>query len=125
MAASAADRAGLALETRVPDSIHGLSSDVEHAIYRIAAEAVANVVRHAGARCLTVSLEDTARFVQLLVADDGRGFDATRVPDEGHFGLYGMRERAHMISAELEVRSASGTGTAVRLMIAAEDRESK
>jgi signal transduction histidine kinase len=116
LAESAARRAGLAVEIRVPDSIDGLSRDAEHAIFRTAAEAVTNVVRHASTRRLTVELVDHERSVRLVVSDDGRGFDAASV-GEGHFGLYGMRERARLISAELRVDSAPGAGTSVRLTV--------
>jgi two-component system NarL family sensor kinase len=121
LARSAADRKGLALEVAVPESMRDLSRDVEHAIYRIAAEALTNVVRHADARRLTVKLTDNDGFVQLLVMDDGRGFDAAHAGGQGHYGLYGMYERARMMSAELRVTSALGAGTTVQLQVTRND----
>ena len=117
LAEAAAARAGLELTLRVPDALDGLGSQPEQALYRVAAEAVANVVRHAGARRLTVQLDDSGTDVSLLVADDGRGFDPAAALDHGHFGLYGMRERARMIGSELGVESAPGMGTTVRLTV--------
>ena len=110
LAESEAARGGLALDLRI-DEVKDRNGEVEHAIYRIAAEALANVVRHAHARRVTLRLERGS----LLVADDGRGFDPAAPLDEGRFGLYGMRERARMIGAVLELESAPGKGSAVRL----------
>ena len=112
LAESEAARGGLALDLKV-DSMQEQNRDVEHAVYRIAAEALANVVRHAQARSVTVKLEQG----RLLVADDGRGFDPAAPLDEGRFGLYGMRERARMIGAALEIESAPGKGSTVRLTV--------
>lgn len=109
LAESEATRAGLTLDIQIEFAER--PGDEEHAIYRIAAEALANVVRHAQARRVSVAL----RQGSLLVADDGRGFDPAAPPDDGRFGLYGMRERARMIGAALEIESAPGKGTTVRL----------
>src|SRR5262249_53505612 len=70
LAASAAARGGLELELRVAESIPGLTEEAEHAVYRVAAEALTNVVRHAAAKHLTVELEGSDPSVKLLVADD-------------------------------------------------------
>jgi len=117
LAESQAARAGLALELDVSGSLEGLDSEVEHAVYRIAAEALANAVRHAQARRLTVRLEHAGSRLRLLLADDGRGFDPAAAAGDGRFGLEGMRERARIIDATLEIESAAGKGTTVRLTV--------
>jgi signal transduction histidine kinase len=117
LAGSAAARAGLKLDLHVSLSLDGLSTDAEHALYRVAAEALANVVRHAEARRLTVRLEESGPDVNLLVADDGRGFDPVGADPQGRFCVDGMRQRARLIGGELRVDSAPGTGTAVRLTV--------
>lgn len=99
-----------------------LSPEVHVALYRIAQEALNNVVKHAQANRVTVSLQcvSTGSFrgpqdrVLLCVADDGRGFDLTRVPPD-HFGLGNMRERAQAIGATFEVESRPGSGTRVKV----------
>jgi signal transduction histidine kinase len=116
LAESEAARAGLALELQVPDALEGLDHEVEHAIYRIAAEALANVMRHAEARRVAVRLESNEGHLQLAIADDGRGFDPVAAA-EGRFGLYGMRERARIIGAALQIESAPGKGATVRLTV--------
>ena len=83
-------------------------------IYRLAQEALNNVVKHAKARNVAVELSGTADGVDLSVIDDGRGFDALVAP-AGHFGLSIMRERAESIGATLTVDSRPGAGTRVLL----------
>src|SRR5688500_19410747 len=69
---------------------------LEEVLYRISQEALHNVVKHAAARQVTLSIDRTAGGVRLRIADDGKGFDAAAVPD-GHLGLAGMRARAAKI----------------------------
>jgi signal transduction histidine kinase len=115
-AESDAARAGFALDLDL-SPLESVDAEVEHAVYRIATEALANIVRHAQARRVTLKLERAGPMVRLLVADDGRGFDPSGAPDEGRFGLRGMRERSRIIGAALEIESAPGKGTAVRLTV--------
>jgi signal transduction histidine kinase len=112
LAESEATRGGFTLDEKI-EEIGTSSGEVEHAVYRIAAEALTNIVRHAQARRVTIRLEPG----RLLVADDGRGFDPAAPLDEGRFGLYGMRERARMIGANLTIESAPGRGTTVQLAL--------
>ena len=92
----------------------------KEALYRLAQEALHNAAKHARARTLDVVLEVTNGAVDLLVADDGRGFD----PDgdfPGHLGLRSMRERTAAVGGTLEIASAPGAGTrlSVRVPVAA------
>jgi PAS domain S-box-containing protein len=89
---------------------------VEEVLYRIAQEALHNVVKHAGAREVRLELGRDGDEVRLRVADDGKGFDPGSVPD-GHLGLTGMRARAEKIGARLTVRSAPGAGTAIEVKV--------
>jgi signal transduction histidine kinase len=115
LARSTAARANLALELQVPEDVGEVAPVVEQAVYRIADEAMTNVARHAQARDMLVRLERRGDELRLWVSDDGRGFDAAQSAPEGHYGLQGMRERAEMIGAELEVTSRPDVGTSVRL----------
>jgi two-component system NarL family sensor kinase len=89
---------------------------VETALYRICQEALTNVARHAEAERVTVRLIATPGQVQLVVEDDGRGFDASEVP-EGRHGLVGIRERAEMLGGTVEVRSNPGAGTRIEASV--------
>ncbi len=119
LAESAAARAGLDLELALPDRLPALSPDVEQAIYRIAQEAVENVVLHARARRLTLRLEQSEQAIRLSVQDDGLGFDAAAAEKSGRFGLVGMRERARLVGGELHIVSGRGQGTTILLTIGA------
>jgi two-component system, NarL family, sensor kinase len=89
---------------------------VEAALYRIAQEALTNVARHAGARRVTIRLVATPGQVRLVVQDDGRGFDVSRIPGDRH-GLVGMRERVELLGGGLEVTSGPGKGTLVEAAV--------
>lgn len=84
---------------------------------RVVTEALSNAERHAGASSVRVALAIEDGHLTVEVSDDGRGFapDSTGGPGEGHFGLTLMRERAQAMHATLEIESAPGTGTCVRL----------
>lgn len=97
-----------------------LPEHVETAVYRIAQEALHNVVKHADARYAEIRLRTTADKVVLEVRDDGTGFDPATLPEmpgPGRYGLSGMRERAALLGGKLELESSRGRGTTVRLSI--------
>jgi signal transduction histidine kinase len=84
-------------------------------LIRIVQEALSNVRKHAHASSVILSVEQHGDNLVLEVQDDGLGFDPARTGGEAHYGLIGMRERAAMIGAELEVEAQPGAGTRVRL----------
>ncbi|MFZ6029223.1 MAG: sensor histidine kinase [Chloroflexota bacterium] len=94
-----------------------LEPAAELALYRMAQEALSNVVRHAQASHATLHITFTPQTVTVQVVDDGKGFDVPKSPAEfapgGHYGLLGLYERAELIGARLEIRSTPGTGTQV------------
>jgi len=92
------------------------SLDVEEALYRIAQEALHNIVKHAGARQARVEIARLADGVRVRVEDDGHGFDPGAVPD-GHLGLAGMRTRATQLGGRFRVDSQFGRGTVVEAVI--------
>jgi len=95
--------------------------DVETHLYRITQEALNNVAKHAGAGRVSVLLERMGENINLIIEDDGKGFDpekASVVTESGHgLGLGGMRERAALIGGELEIESARGKGTTIYVRI--------
>ncbi len=93
---------------------HRVPHDVQLAVYRLAQEALNNVIKHAAAKRVDVELQVQAETVYLSVVDDGRGFDAQSIP-AGHLGLGIMGERAAAIGAMLTVDSRPGAGTRVAL----------
>jgi signal transduction histidine kinase len=92
-----------------------LSVAAEHHLFRIAQEALTNAVSHARASRVGVSLAFAGDAVELTVADDGRGIPLEKPGHGFHFGLSGMRERARALGTRLEVESAEGRGTTIRV----------
>jgi two-component system, NarL family, sensor kinase len=103
---------GVSTRFRSVNGSRPLPPGVEAALYRVCGEALANVARHAGAKRATVRLVSTPESVGLLVEDDGRGFDPSRVPEDRH-GILGMRERVAVLGGALRVESSPGGGTRV------------
>jgi NarL family two-component system sensor histidine kinase YdfH len=64
---------------------------------------------------MSLTLHQDQSRLQLTITDDGDGFDTAMTAESGHYGLIGMRERAVLIDAMLELHSRSGRGTSVRL----------
>ncbi len=109
---------GLKAECKVGGTYRELPTEVEEEILRIAAEAVANVVRHANARTVSVDLQYSPHRLVLRVVDDGCGFDVAAVSaTEGHFGLKGMQERASTIDGRLKIEGLTGEGTSVTMEV--------
>ena len=90
--------------------------DVQVALYRIAQEALSNVVRHAGATMVVVKLLTKPHEVTMIVDDDGRGFDPAAVP-AGRYGLLGMNERVKLLGGTLTLTSKVSKGTALEVRI--------
>ncbi|MCL7455510.1 MAG: sensor histidine kinase, partial [Anaerolineae bacterium] len=96
-----------------------LSPEVEEGLYWIAQEALNNALKHARAARVAVRLHRNGSQVTLEVADDGIGFDTSRVQEQGGFGLRTMQERAVRLGGELAVITGPGAGTVVRAEVCA------
>jgi signal transduction histidine kinase len=96
------------LEARLGDE--RLPTEVETALYRVVQEALTNIVKHAGARHVSILLGRKDGFVVAVIEDDGSGFDPLRTREDA-LGLSGMRERMALVGGRLLVESASGAGT--------------
>jgi ligand-binding sensor domain-containing protein/signal transduction histidine kinase len=114
---SGAGANGTAARLDTTGTYRPLERSIEDELFRMAQEAVTNSLRHAQARLIKIRLAYTADVVILEVADDGRGFDPAAVASskEGHFGLTGIRERAHRIGASVVIESTVDAGTTVRI----------
>lgn len=95
-----------------------LPLETEHALLRVAQEALHNAMRHAPGAAVRVTLRAGVRTVTLRIRDDGPGFDAASLPRTRRgMGLATMRERAHEIGAELDIRARFGAGTTVTVTV--------
>jgi signal transduction histidine kinase len=110
-------RGSLQLNLDVPEDVGNLPSEVEQMVYRIAQEALENVLRHADAGTVSLSLRFTDGRLVLCVSDDGRGFAGDRAASEERIGLRVMRERAALIGGTLSIETRPGEGTGVELVV--------
>ncbi|HZC26479.1 MAG TPA: GAF domain-containing sensor histidine kinase [Actinopolymorphaceae bacterium] len=92
----------------------GAGLKVKQALYRIAQEALQNIARHAQASRVTMRLSGSSTVLALEISDDGTGFDAT-ASFPGHLGLRSMRERIAEIGGVLDLTSAPGKGTQIKV----------
>jgi signal transduction histidine kinase len=90
-----------------------LPEQVEEGFYRISQEALNNIIKHARAKSVTITLAQDNEMTRLEVADDGVGFDPVQACEAGCIGLHGMQERAREMGAELEIVSKPGSGSKV------------
>jgi signal transduction histidine kinase len=101
-------------EIRLPQSL-------EITLFRVAQEAISNIIKHSGASSVSISLTRSEKQVSLLIEDNGRGFDASLEGagkvNGGGFGLQSIRERVSIVGGELTVRSAPGQGTLLEVSV--------
>jgi len=111
-------RAGLAFRLKLVQLAARPPIAVETTCFRIAQEALTNVVRHAQAQAVVVELSEAGGMLQLLVRDDGQGFAVAaargRATQGASQGLLSMQERAALAGGTLEIDSTPGRGTTVR-----------
>ncbi|MGN6812777.1 MAG: GAF domain-containing protein [Thermomicrobiales bacterium] len=115
-AAALTAREGMQLAVLAPEVRLALAPVVEEQLYRLAQEALHNVVKHAGASEAVVRLARIGDGLTLEITDNGRGFDPA-MPRPGHLGLTTMAERAQVAGGRLDVVSAPGHGTTVRATV--------
>ena len=94
-----------------------IPADISLCLFRVAQEALNNVVRHSGAHLVDVSLERMDGELRLQVRDDGRGFTPGAAPNGNGLGLYHVTERLGAVGGRLSLESAPGTGTTLRVAV--------
>lgn len=116
-----AEAANLSIHFHTAGVVRRLPSAVELALYRMAQEALSNVVRHAQATEVEVKLDFGPQATTFTVVDNGRGFTVPENPADlalqGHFGLLGLYERAELIGAQLTLHSVLGQGTRLTIVV--------
>jgi signal transduction histidine kinase len=110
------DRSGLKTEIRV-EGERRLPIFIEEELYRIAQEGLNNAVKHANARNVKIKLKYTQKNVTLELWDDGVGFDKETARGSGGMGLHGIEERVRKVDGTLEIESAPGKGTTLRIIV--------
>jgi signal transduction histidine kinase/ligand-binding sensor domain-containing protein len=116
-----ASRNSADFEVTVEGRVRTIHPLIRDEVYRIGREALVNAFRHARATRIEVELEYGSRQLRMLIRDDGCGIDPNilRAGRDGHWGLSGMRERAHRIGGQLTLSSRDASGTELELLLPA------
>ena len=112
LAGTLAEQSELVVDLEARLGEQRLPAEAETALYRIVQEALTNVVKHASARRVSITLVRKEGFAVVVVEDDGLGFDP-RTTRTGSLGFVGMRERVELVGGRLTVESAPGAGTTI------------
>ena len=117
LAERAAQRGGFTLDITTPPYNLHLPPETEQAVYRIMQESLMNIVEHANATRVRLSMNHDGQQLCVTIHDDGTGFDADTYTQQNHFGLLGMHERSNMINGNLQITSQQQQGTTVRFNV--------
>ena len=117
-ARSSLDEVGAEVKFDMLDETTRLSPELETTLFRIAQEAINNVVRHASAESVMISLKQAEDKLCMTIEDDGCGFNFAQVAEQSQrLGLLGMQERAELVGGEVTIDSAASQGTRVQACI--------
>ncbi len=110
---------GIACDCRIEaeTAVASLTTGQQEHIERIVSEALTNVARHAQATAVTLHLYQMDNRLHLTISDNGHGFDPDAVPDQGHYGLRGLRERVRLLDGTVTIEAAPGRGTTIQVSL--------
>ncbi len=112
-----AENAGVLVEVEARGNIRPLPDIIEDTLLRIGQEAITNTVKHSGAGSVKIDLDFRDQNIVLEIKDNGKGFTPENCtgPNDGHFGILGMAERAKRVDGQILITSQPGQGTIVRV----------
>ena len=116
LVSDARNTAGLEIEYETTGASRPLSPRLESGLFRIAQEAINNLIQHSHASLASVRLTSTPEALDLIIEDNGSGFEV-EAPQEGHFGLKGMQERTRLLGGTFELQSELGSGTRLAVRV--------
>jgi signal transduction histidine kinase len=113
------EASNMKIEVVAQGTVGRLPERVEDNLLRMAQEALTNVIKHAQATQARVDLDFGSTEVSLSIKDNGKGFVSAEQPgpQDGHFGLMGMSERAKRLGGNLTITSSAGTGTTIQITV--------
>jgi len=114
---AACAKAGLHTQLTLPDDGTPMPKETAIALFRIVQEGVTNIIRHAGARVVTLVFVFEHEGCRFSLNDDGCGFDATDPKFRWSHGIMGMRQRVRALGGQFDVESSPGAGTTLRVNI--------
>lgn len=110
-------RTGIKCVLKSENAINLLEKHIAIGIFRIFQEALTNITRHAHASTVHANIVQKDKCLYLIIQDDGVGFDVNEVKLKKTLGLTGMRERAHMFNGSIDIKSTTGNGTTLTLVV--------
>ena len=117
LAQEAKIRGGFDLEMEIPGDFPDTTPDIEQGLFRIVQEALENIIRHASADHVEVSLKEVNQHIELLISDDGIGFEISDVDLTNKLGLRGIIERSEIMGGKFSVTSNKKEGTTLKISI--------
>jgi two-component system sensor histidine kinase UhpB len=113
---------GLAITADFEAAVMRPPRNIETTLYRVAQEALANVIRHAQATRVSIRLETKPEYAVLAISDNGKGFDPNQAirsdkNDGGGLGLHTIRERIKLVKGTLNIESEEGMGTQINVVV--------
>jgi signal transduction histidine kinase len=112
---------GIQVRLSLPEEAFELSGHLSTTLFRIAQEAINNIMRHANARVADISLVLDQGKVHLSIRDDGQGFNPAQAAGQAvplqHLGLLGVKERASLVGGEVSIESVLGKGTRLHVCV--------
>jgi ligand-binding sensor domain-containing protein/signal transduction histidine kinase len=108
---------GIEVACRVTGTPFSMGQQATHELMMVAREGLYNAVLHGHPQSISTELRFSSNVLEMLLQDDGEGFDAAVLSADGHYGLQGLRERVHRFQGNVEIASAPGQGTTVRVRI--------
>jgi len=119
-----AEAAGVELDFTATGTPMELDSFVVRHSMNICQEAFTNALKHAEPKKIAIMLAYRGDELEVTIKDDGKGFDLNETPLSGHYGIIGMRERAEILGAEIDIQTVPGQGTEVNFVIPSSQRNS-
>jgi signal transduction histidine kinase len=123
LAESIPGRAGLGTDIQIEQEINDYPIEVQQTFYRVAQEALTNVVLHAQASQVNICLLHDGDGLKLEIRDNGIGFDEKNINLDQKYGLIGIRERVEMMNGQLTISSKPGEGTQIVLFFQSDPTE--
>jgi len=112
---------GINYDFQVDGKVRRLPAEVETACFRAVQEAVTNIINHAEAKDISITLAESNRCLNLIIKDDGKGFDIPAIREKalrsGHLGLMGMSERIKAVGGKMTVEAAPGRGCMIEISL--------
>jgi len=117
------DRTGIVVRCDCPADNVDLNQEQSTAVFRIFQEALTNILRHANATRVDVTMVEEAGAFVLTIRDNGRGIADDEKSGQRSIGILGMRERAHLVGGEMDISGVAGEGTAITVRLPSQKSE--